>query len=168
MFKFCPECQSKKIFFNNKTRYTCSQCGLEFYHNVAAGVVGIFTYNGKILFQIRAQEPSLGKLDSPGGFLDPGETAEEALTRECLEEINVEMKDFIFLGTATNEYFFKGFNYHVCDMIFHGELPFIPETYDKNEVRSIVMLDVREIEKEKIAFPSIIEGIQMYKRYFDL
>jgi NAD+ diphosphatase len=168
MFKYCPNCRSAKIVFDNNTKYYCRDCELEFFQNIAAGVVGIYTFQGKILFQVRAQEPAKGKLDSPGGFMNIGETAEEALSRETKEEIGLDLNDFTYLGTAPNKYPYKGFKYNVCDIIFHKEINEVPTQFDKSEVMYIKMMDLVEIDETEIAFPSIVEAVKLYKRYFNL
>lgn len=56
------------------------------------------------LFLRRAREPELGKWDAVGGFLAPGETAEECLVRESVEEIGCRPIGLSFLGTFTSTY----------------------------------------------------------------
>jgi NAD+ diphosphatase len=168
MFKYCPNCRSENIVFDKNTKYNCNDCELEFFQNIAAGVVGIYTFEGKILFQVRAQEPAKGKLDAPGGFMNIGETAEEALRRETKEEIGLDLNDFTYLGTAPNVYPYKGFIYNVCDLIFHKEISKLPDKFDKSEVVEIIMIETEKIVENEIAFPSILEAVKLYKRYFGL
>jgi 8-oxo-dGTP diphosphatase len=49
--------------------------------------------DGRLLAAQRAEPPELaGRWEFPGGKVDPGETDEEALLRECREELGVEIK----------------------------------------------------------------------------
>ncbi|GAA0718581.1 NUDIX domain-containing protein [Dactylosporangium roseum] len=49
--------------------------------------------DGRVLACERAQPPEMaGKWEFPGGKVDPGETEEQALVRECQEELGVEVK----------------------------------------------------------------------------
>jgi len=57
-----------------------------------------------------------------GGGIEFGETAEETVRREFMEEINVEVKDIRYLGTLENIYIFNGKLYHEIVMIHDGAL----------------------------------------------
>lgn len=80
-FKYCPNCSSQNLTYVNNFKLHCSDCDFVLYHNIAAAVAIIFTYEDKILFTERNVDPDKGKLDLPGGFIDPNETAEEAACR---------------------------------------------------------------------------------------
>lgn len=45
-----------------------------------------------------------GRWEFPGGKIDPGETAEEALVREIREELSVEIEELRDLGRVRHEY----------------------------------------------------------------
>jgi ADP-ribose pyrophosphatase YjhB (NUDIX family) len=57
--------------------------------------------DGAILLVRRAIEPRVGAWVFPGGFMDIGETAEEAAARETLEEANLEVQNLSLLGVYT-------------------------------------------------------------------
>ena len=46
----------------------------------------VIVRDGRLLLLRRAIEPAVGKWAFPAGFVEPGETAEQAITREVLEE----------------------------------------------------------------------------------
>ncbi len=61
-------------------------------------VAAVIEKDGKVLIAKRRQGDKLaGKWEFPGGKIDPGETAEEALKRELHEELGIEtgVEDFI-------------------------------------------------------------------------
>ena len=93
MFDYCPSCGSRDVYFDNIKKFRCEACDFTFFQNVAAAAAAVLEYDGKIITIKRGQEPKKGMLDLPGGFLDPGETAEDGLKREIREELNIELGD---------------------------------------------------------------------------
>jgi len=58
-----------------------------------------------VLVTVRAGEPEKGRVDVPGGFLEPGEHPVDALVREVREELGVEIDDIVGpLVMATHNY----------------------------------------------------------------
>ena len=125
-FNLCPMCGSNKIECRQNRKWICPDCGFDLYNNVAAavGVIIKDKYNN-ILFEVRAKEPRKGYLALPGGFVDFNESAEEAVVRECREEIGVELdiNSIRFLCTYPNTYEYKNIEYKTCDMFFVADLP---------------------------------------------
>ena len=79
-FHFCPRCGSAHFRVSGERSLSCGDCHLQYYVNSAAAVAClIFNNEGKLLVTRRAVDPDKGKLDLPGGFIDPNETAEEAV-----------------------------------------------------------------------------------------
>ena len=58
----------------------------------------------------------------PGGHIDFGEKAEDALKRELQEELAVEIEKFEFIGTVENYYGENGVRRHELDIIFTVDL----------------------------------------------
>ncbi len=56
------------------------------------GVGGIIFHGDQVLLIKRGSEPSLGQWSIPGGAVHVGETLEEALRREILEETHLEVE----------------------------------------------------------------------------
>lgn len=122
-FNMCPMCGSKKIINHGNRKWVCQDCGFDLYCNVAAAV-GIIIKDkfNNVLFEVRAKEPRKNYLALPGGFVDFDERAEEAIVRECREEIGVEVQNARFLCTFPNTYVYKNIEYKTCDMFFTVEL----------------------------------------------
>ena len=123
-FNYCPKCGGKNVKCIGNRKWVCPDCGFDLYHNVAAAV-GIMIYDNEdnVLFELRAREPKLGFADLPGGFVDYEETAEDAVARECKEEMSIDVTDFHYLCTYPNVYPYKNIEYHTCDLFFTAKLP---------------------------------------------
>ena len=118
-FSFCPECGRQTVEYKNARHWVCSSCGFDLYNNVAAAVgVVLADSAGRILLLKRAHEPQKGFLALPGGFVDPGENAEEAAARECKEETGVTLLDIEYLASFSNIYIYKTVRYTTCDIFF--------------------------------------------------
>ncbi len=161
MFKFCPVCQSEAIEFDDLKKYSCRHCGWVYYQNPAAAVMCVLTLNHKILFARRAKDPAMGKLDCPGGFVDPNENAEEALHRELYEELKIRNLELKYLGTATNSYVYKNITYPTCDIIFTAPLLTMPEWFEVSEISELVLLGPDEINPDEIGFPSVKKALSL-------
>ena len=83
-------------------RLVCDGCGFVHYLNPrpVAGTIPV-REDGALLLVRRAIEPQLGFWVFPGGFMDVGETAEEAAARETREEANLEVDELSLLGVYT-------------------------------------------------------------------
>lgn len=68
-------------------------------------VAGLIRENGKILISLRPPEKARGLLwEFPGGKVEAGESKEEALIRECREELGVTLKVGKVYAELTYEY----------------------------------------------------------------
>jgi NAD+ diphosphatase len=171
-FNFCPSCGtggpgSGPAFLEGK-RWLCARCGFEYFHNVAAAAGVILDLEGGIVLVERAREPRKGKLGLPGGFVDPGERAEDAALRECREEIGWAPPELAFLGTYPNGYAYGGVDYNTCDLFFYYRLP-VGEAMPRlavsdREATAIKIVPLRDLREEDLAFPSLARALGEYTR----
>jgi ADP-ribose pyrophosphatase YjhB (NUDIX family) len=83
-------------------RLVCIDCGFVHYLNPrpVAGVIPVDD-KGHLLLVKRAIEPRIGTWVFPGGYMDLGETAEEAAARETMEEANLAVSELSLIGVYT-------------------------------------------------------------------
>lgn len=81
----------------------CSACGNRSYLNPLPVVVAIVPIGKGLVVVRRNIEPQKGTLTLPGGYLDSGETWQEGVRRELLEEtgITVPVSDFTLYDVAS-------------------------------------------------------------------
>ncbi len=178
MFKFCPSCASQKICFEQGRVFRCPECGFVYYHNTAAATGCIITVPGesgfRIMFLIRGKEPAKGKLDLPGGFVDPHEGAFEGLCRELKEEIGWSPsvpegmpleKIFTLCASFPNVYPYKNIPYNTCDFFFSLNAPGLSERdlcLEKAEIAGVSFLKPDEINYDDMAFDSTRRAIRAF------
>lgn len=85
---FCSYC-GQQFFVDLPWPRTCGNCQQITYLNPLPVAVVLFPVDGGLLCIRRAIEPAIGELGLPGGFMDLGETWEEAAARELWEEASI-------------------------------------------------------------------------------
>ncbi len=90
-YLYCPVCgvmlEEKKI--DNRTRKYCPCCSFVDYKNPLPSAGAIAVHDNQILLIKRGEEPAKGIWAPPSGFIESGETSEEACLRELKEESGV-------------------------------------------------------------------------------
>jgi ADP-ribose pyrophosphatase YjhB (NUDIX family) len=184
MFTFCPACASKKIIFSGGNVFRCPDCGFVYYHNTAAATGCIicvsenaFECNGsteRLLFLVRNKDPAKGKMDLPGGFVDPGEGILDGLYRELREEIGwsppipqgAQLTEvFTLFASFSNVYTYKKIPYNTCDVYFYLRTQGLCEQdlcLEQSEVAAVRFLRPDEINYDDIAFDSTRRAVRAY------
>ncbi len=150
--KFCPRCgQPADVAYPRSI--SCPHCGYGAYYNpkpVAAAIP--VTPDNKIVLLRRGFDPGKGLWTFPGGFVDLGETVEEAARREAREEIQVSVE----LGALVGVYS-RG-EERVVLIVYAATTTEAPQTTDEApEVRAFAP---DEIPWEELAFWSTTNALK--------
>lgn len=92
-YLFCPQCgtplHNRVLHF--RLRAACPSCDFIHFEDPKVAVVAFITCRNRILLIQRAVDPEKGKWALPGGYMDAGELPVEALRRELMEEVDLEI-----------------------------------------------------------------------------
>ena len=158
----CPRCGGRSLSWPTPKNFTCADCGFLLYLNTAAAAAVIVECGGKILFGVRKHDPGRGMLDLPGGFVDPGESGEEAAGREVREETGMELPELQYLFSLPNRYHYRDVAYDTLDLIFCCRLTKPPRMQAADDLEQLLWIDRDSIEIEWIAFSSLRLAVRRY------
>lgn len=164
-FTHCPRCGQGPQDEPEGRVFECHACGFRLYFNVGCAVIAVLRdTEERLLFIRRAKAPGKGKLAFPGGFADPGETAEEALRRELHEEVGLEMGELEYLCSHPNPYHYRGITYPILDFAYAGVISETAThiTLQTSEVTGFEWLPPAQVDPDEIAFPSMREALRVY------
>jgi len=154
VLKFCPRCGSAHFLATGSRSFKCEDCSFNYYVNASAAVaVLLFNEHGELLFTRRAIEPHLGKLDLPGGFIDPLETAEQAAIREIQEELGISIHSLSYFCSFPNEYIFSGYSVYTLDLAFLAQTNNMHQMTAMDDISSFEFYKPQDVNLEEL--PSI-------------
>lgn len=167
-FQYCPRCAQPGTIPDPRRPFVCVACGFTFFFSAAiATATFVRREDGRVIFLRRAKEPAKGKLAPPGGFVDIGERAEDALRREIREEVGLEVRAPEFLCSFPNSYPYLSVTYPVLDFFFSAAAADSAAARPLDEAESICWLDpVREVRLDELAFPSVRAAWQIWLERF--
>ncbi|HPR32397.1 MAG TPA: NUDIX domain-containing protein [Prolixibacteraceae bacterium] len=155
-YRFCPRCGHSARFDDQRFNLMCPSCGFVLFMNSAAAVAGlIYDGAGRLLLTRRGIEPHIGKLDLPGGFVDPGENAETAMIREIKEELNLDVVALRFLKTSPNRYPFSGTVVFTLDVFFECSVSDFSALQARDDVAGFEFWQPSDVNPNDLAFQSV-------------
>lgn len=164
VFKFCPKCGSANFSTLGDRAKQCKNCSFTYYFNTSAAVAAlIFDKKGRVLFARRAIQPHLGMLDLPGGFIEPMETAEEALSRELHEELGVEVSGMTYFCSFPNEYPYSGLSVFTLDLMFKVTVKSLEEMTPMDDISACEFYFPDEVNMDEVpsySMKKIIEKLR--------
>ncbi|MBQ8496512.1 MAG: NUDIX hydrolase [Clostridia bacterium] len=104
--------------------------------NWGQSVAGVVIKDGKVLLARHTYGNGKGMLIIPGGYVNIGETPQDALKREFLEETNVHVEPKEILGVR--------FNMHDWYIVFRAEYISGKEASDHDENSEVVWVDIED------------------------
>jgi ADP-ribose pyrophosphatase YjhB (NUDIX family) len=119
------------------------------YRNPTPTVDAILQSGSKVLMVRRKKDPFKGQLALPGGFVNEGETAEDAMKREAMEETSLEVEPIEILGVYSDPK--RDPRKHILTVAFVGIITGGTDMAG-DDAESIEWVELAGIEKQQIAF----------------
>jgi mutator protein MutT len=163
-YAHCPRCggplEKRVVFSHDPPRLVCSACRFVFYLDPKVAVGAICRKDGKIIMLRRAIDPAYGKWVFPGGYVDRGESLEDAARREAREEIGVEVR----VTRLINVYSYTG--RPVVVVVYEAEVVG-GEVRGGAEALEVRSFEPGDIPWDGLAFRSTREALQEFLRAAD-
>jgi ADP-ribose pyrophosphatase YjhB (NUDIX family) len=120
------------------------------YSNPTPTVDVILQRDSKVLMVRRKKEPFKDRLALPGGFVNEGETVEEAMRREAMEETSLEVEPIDLLGVYSDPK--RDPRKHIVTVVFIGIIVGGGSSRAGDDAASIEWVKIADIERQQIAF----------------
>lgn len=157
--KYCSHCGaavSQKIpVGDNLPRHVCDQCDLIHYHNpkIVAGCIP--EWEGQILLCRRAIEPRVGLWTFPAGFMEIGESTEQAAIRETKEEAEADVAITSLYAVMSLPHIGQVY------LVFRGRM--LTACYEAgSESLEVRLFPLSGIPWNEIAFPVVKDALRRY------
>lgn len=161
-FQFCPHCKTDLAIENERT-VKCPACGFAFYTNPAPCVTVVIAKGEQVLLCKRAFEPKKDLWNFAGGFIDPGETAEDAIHREIEEELGATMRIITQLGPTVPDVYGE-FQDPTLTFLYFAELT-SDNIQANDDVSELKWMNMNEVSLELLAFKNDRIALERYKNF---
>jgi NAD+ diphosphatase len=98
--QYCGQCGTSTLSMEHERARICPQCGLANFPRLAPAVIVAVTKGDELLLA-RAQRFPEGFYSVLAGYVEPGETLEECVTREIREEVGIDVRDIRYFGSQS-------------------------------------------------------------------
>ena len=136
---FCGRCGSENIPSETERAAVCPSCGLTVYPEIMPAVI-VAVYDGDRLLMVRSEKASYKHFALVAGYTEIGETFEQTVRREVMEETGLRIKNIRYFGN-------QPWGFSNSQMVgFFAELDGSPEiTLQESELTEARWFDRRDI-----------------------
>lgn len=96
--QYCGHCGTPTLPLSGRRAKQCSKCGLVSYPRLSPAVIVLVERGDEILLA-RAHHFPANLYSILAGFVEPGESLEDTISREIYEEVGIEVKDIQYFGS---------------------------------------------------------------------
>lgn len=96
--RFCGSCGQEMLQVSGERAMYCAQCDLRHYPRISPSMIVLITRGDEILLA-RSPRFVAGVYSTLAGFAEPGESAEDCVRREVMEEVQIEVQNIQYMGS---------------------------------------------------------------------
>lgn len=139
---------------DDRERSVCRHCDFVDYQNPKIVAGAVVVQDGRILLCKRAIEPRKGFWTLPAGFMELGESVEEAAAREAMEEANaaIEIDNLLAVYSVPR--------IGQVQVMFRAKL--VSEVSAGPESEEVGLYDWKDIPWRELAFPTVVWALTHY------
>jgi NAD+ diphosphatase len=97
--RFCGACGAATLPIDGERAMKCPSCGLSAYPRISPAMMVLVKRGREIL--LARHNRLAGRFTALAGFLEPGESVEDAVHREVREEVGLEVKDLRYFASQS-------------------------------------------------------------------
>lgn len=97
--RFCGQCGQPVTVVAGEFAKQCQPCRLRFYPRISPCVIVLITRGREVLLAQGEKQRDRGWYSTLAGFIESGESAEQAVIREVREEVSVELTNLQYLNS---------------------------------------------------------------------
>lgn len=98
--QFCGRCGTKTILDEKDMMLKCPDCGQVHYPRIAPAIIVAIKKDDKLLMAKHSYHDNI-RYALIAGFVEPGESIEEAVHREVLEEVGIKIKNLKYMKSQS-------------------------------------------------------------------
>jgi NAD+ diphosphatase len=99
--QFCSVCGTRMARADGERAMKCPACGHVAYPRIAPAMMVLVKRGDAILLARNVAVPAGGRMSALAGFLEPGESVEDAIHREVREEVGLEVRSLRYFASQS-------------------------------------------------------------------
>lgn len=98
--RYCGHCASPMQLASGERAFACPACGMVAYPRISPAMMVLIRKGNEILLARHTRSPN-GRFSPLAGFLEAGESIEEAIHREVMEEVGLQVNNLQYFGSQS-------------------------------------------------------------------
>jgi NAD+ diphosphatase len=95
---YCGRCGTETSLKDNERAKQCPECGFTSFPKISPAIIVMIEKEDKLLLARSPHFPQ-GRYSIIAGFVEPGESIEQAVVREVMEEVGINIKNINYFGS---------------------------------------------------------------------